>query len=344
MSRERVYSLDFVRFVAAIMVVGVHALPAASSQPLLVAVAKPALIACNGIFFMLSGTLNLRVRERDSLPTYYFRKVRNVLVPFVLYVALITLWDTRETLPDLSRTAQVFVTSILSNRMQGHLWFVRTLFGMLLAAPLLARMCAGAGGGERRAFAVCLTLYMGAQFVCANLAVPYSWSYPLGGWVALFCLVPLLGDAVRRRSVPTWVVGTVVAAAWAALVLLRSLGWSKLIHDPNPLYIVESAGIYVLLLRAGERLRPSRIVSAVAGRQYGIYIIHVFVLWRVVRIVSLESMPVLAFLLQTALALALSFVGAVVAETLLIGPAQRLLDLAWSKVGGRGAKGSRAPS
>ncbi|MDO4798084.1 MAG: acyltransferase [Coriobacteriales bacterium] len=332
MSRERLYSLDFVRFVAAIMVVGVHALPSASSQPVFIAVAKPALIACNGIFFMLSGTLNVRVRERQSLPTYYFRKVRNVLVPFVLYVALITLWDTRDALPDLSKAAHDFVTSMLSNEMQGHLWFVRTLFGMLLAAPLLARMCAGANGGERRAFVVCLTLYMCVQFVCANLSVPYSWSYPLGGWIALFCLVPLLGEAVRRRSVPTWVVGGVVVAAWGALVLLKALGWSKLIHDPNPIYIIESAGIYVLLFRAGERLRPSRVVSIVARRQYGIYIIHIFVLWRVTRLFSLASMPILTFVLHTALAFALSFATAAGVDTLLIGPVQRLLDAAWSKV------------
>jgi peptidoglycan/LPS O-acetylase OafA/YrhL len=91
-------------------------------------------------------------------------------------------------------------------------------------------------------------------------------------------------------------------------------------------------------------MRPSRVVDVVAKRQYGIYIIHMFVLWRVMRLFSFESLPVLTFVLHTACALALSFAGAVVVETLLIGPVQHLLDAAWSKMRASGSKGARAGS
>jgi surface polysaccharide O-acyltransferase-like enzyme len=73
--------------IAIIMVVAVHCIPEGQSDAAHVYTAfmKALLFPCNAVFFLLSGMFNLKPAYLDDLPHYYYRKIRNILIPALIF-------------------------------------------------------------------------------------------------------------------------------------------------------------------------------------------------------------------------------------------------------------------
>lgn len=328
MATTRVFRYDFARFIALVMVVAVHALHRLD-VPLAHEVNSIWLLACNGIFFMLAGTLNVRVRDEAGTQRYYYHKFRNVLIPVVLYVLAIVLVQNRQHFGEPAYVASRLANGLLSDESYGYLWFVRTAFGLLLAAPFFAYITHAASTHDRRRFVVIGLSYLAARFVAANLGQDFSWGYPWGVWVLCFCIAPLcLQDERVARVRTSWLVAGALASFGAMLVLGLGLGWTKQLHDANPLYVVESVCLYLLLLRAGDCVGSSRVVSLLAGKQFPIYIVHMPVLEHVQRHVCVGAPAPVALVAQVIACVAVSLVVVLAFDTIVVHPVQRLLDKA----------------
>ncbi len=326
MEQKRVYAYDFVRFVALLMVIGVHALDRAD-MPLVYALSSNLLIMCNGIFFMLAGMLNMRVRDEEGTRRYYYHKVRNVLLPFLIFVVAMVLWKERHRLGDPAAVGGQIASAILTDTPFGHLWFVRSVFGLLLSAPFFAYIVQDATPADKRRFVGIGLAYLTLRFVPTNLGITPAWGYPWGVFALCFCLAPLCLSGKAAREVPSWKLAVGAFASWGALCLLQlGLGWSKQIHDTNPFYVVESACLYLLLMRLGARVKPSRAISAIARLQFPIYIVHILVLDYVARLTAPLLSPIPAFFVNCVLTLAISLVVALAFETVVVKPVQRLCD------------------
>lgn len=136
MTRQRDIALDILRVVACMMVVLMHApMPSdAASGPFLTAISyftSP----CIGLFFMVSGALLLPVRT--DYVTFIRRRFGKIVIPTVIwtfvyvFVALLK-DDTWAKLP------RIILSMPFSAQGHGVLWFMYTLSGLYLLAPIVS--------------------------------------------------------------------------------------------------------------------------------------------------------------------------------------------------------------
>ena len=96
-------------------------------------VAGRAAIACDPVFFALSGYFALRPLKR-GLRDYYQKKLVGIVVPLVVYSALLYLWSSRLT--GLSIGGYF---AFAAGEIGSPWWFIPTLIPFLVLAPFLCQ-------------------------------------------------------------------------------------------------------------------------------------------------------------------------------------------------------------
>lgn len=94
---------------------------------------------CVPIFFMLSGILLLNLdKEDEEISSFYKKKARRIVVPYVLWNAIYYLiWRSRSQ-TGIIGWIKTFMIQLLSNGVYPyHLWFLSALIGMYLLVPFL---------------------------------------------------------------------------------------------------------------------------------------------------------------------------------------------------------------
>lgn len=146
-------------------------------------------ITCNSLFFMLSGKFALAVRcgTVSDYHRYYGKKLTNILVPILVYMFLRSLWEYGGRFWEISFW-KTYVRNVCYDYGGTEYWFLYTLLGLLLLAPLLNKMVANLNKGE-----IWLLITFGLLFNSICSYAPYvnlhfSWQYIFGSWVFYFML------------------------------------------------------------------------------------------------------------------------------------------------------------
>ena len=329
---ERQYAYDVVRTVAMVFVVCVHSLVVidqSSTVLFLVFAAGQALFfTANGLFFMLSGRFNLRERETPAdLARYYLRRFRGFILPVLIVFLIRTLYDLYPTYESALQVAKAYAVNVLGGLSGVEYWFVYALFGFLLVAPFLAPAFSHMSPFAKRVFFGIGLGYNLLVLIADNRGVEFAWGYLFSGFAFAFCLGAFVEDLFatkRSRRV-------LYAAAAFGLVATVVMAWEGLyagIHDTSPFYTLLAIGIYIFILNAAKGARPSRVVSFMAKHSFSVYLIHTMFLRAVCEVVPAVSggASLLAYPVVVAATLALSLAGAVLIDTVLVRPAQRLFD------------------
>lgn len=135
--KERDASLDVLRILACFLVVLMHSpLPSENADGAFLNIINFVTAPCIGLFFMVSGALLLPVKTEYF--SFIHKRFSKILVPTLLwsfiYICLklfdggsdINLWQTLASIP-------------FSAQGDGVLWFMYTLAGLYLLAPILSR-------------------------------------------------------------------------------------------------------------------------------------------------------------------------------------------------------------
>ena len=126
---------------------------------------RPILYTCNGLFFLLSGHFALskfKFDEQDNvvhIKRFYWKRFCSIVIPFLFYSTLLFFATT--FIPDYSKdahqeqlnilhTVNLFAEQIYVKNASTHIWFMYAWFGMIVAAPFLARMLHGMSESELR--------------------------------------------------------------------------------------------------------------------------------------------------------------------------------------------------
>jgi surface polysaccharide O-acyltransferase-like enzyme len=281
--------------------------------------------ACNGIFFLLSVHFNLHVRDESSYGGYYLRKVRNILLPVVVYTCATIIWNMKGQLPsDAAAVAKECMTRIVYTNSGNHLWFVYTLFGYLLAAPFFAQMLDAMGTTGRRWFVILGFGYITCIFAMTFTPIGFGWEYPFGLWLFLFLAEPICHPYLERQK--TAHIAAAAVGSFLVLATLCHLGKADHLYDCNPFYVVESLCLYELFLRLGNAVSSNAVVSLIAQRQFGMYLIHIFMKRRVEPHFAYVLPWKLAWPLTVLFTCAGSLAAAIVLDSLAVKPAQLLFD------------------
>ncbi|KMQ49833.1 hypothetical protein CHISP_3244 [Chitinispirillum alkaliphilum] len=97
---------------------------------------------CIPVFIMLSGAFLLRKTQKDSVHTFFKRRVQRIAIPFLIWSVIYYLWRVyanNEPLPLSS-----FFTLFLQEPVYYHLWFFYVLIVLYIFAPVIGSYLKGA--------------------------------------------------------------------------------------------------------------------------------------------------------------------------------------------------------
>lgn len=341
MAQARIFGYDLVRAVAIFFVVAVHCrvvLDTGTDIGYLWFLACGTLFfSGNALFFMMSGKFNLRVREGDAaIKKFYRSKVRNILVPVLVYFLIRTVYDLWGDWPGLGAAASYFVRGSLNDFASIEYWFVFTLFGFLLVSPFLARAFDGMSDFEVKLFIGIGIGFNTILTVLDNASIGFSWGYLFSGFGFAFCLGVLVerfaADLKVRR-----------ALKWAGLVCfvlnvaVQYAGFAQYAYETSPLYTVMAVGLYLALLDLGEKMPKFSFVSFVAKHSFGIYLCHMMVLLAIQKFFMFDQgfSTMGVHVLLTAAAFALSLGAAWLIDSTAVKGAKAVFDAIANRIAAR---------
>lgn len=281
---QRVVYLDVLRILASLMIVLIHAPHPDAGAPgsLLTSISYMAVVGI-GLFFMTSGALLLPVSSGTSF--FLKKRLGKIVGPllfwtfFYMTVSLIT---GRISVYDMGRSA---LSVLFSTQGHGVLWFLYTLAGLYLVAPVITPFLKNASERELLFY---LTLWLIAMcFPLLSLVFEVNRStnsmfYYFSGYLGYFVLGYYMHTHCLQISrfilislfvIPIAFLGCMkyfnivfdffdVCGFLSILIGMMCIGW---------FYFVQRL-IYML------KMREFRLITEISNCCFGIYLIHIFVM------------------------------------------------------------------
>lgn len=257
-------------------------------------VVDSALRWCVPVFVMLSGGLLLRPREHEDTATFYRKRWAKIGVPLLVWTVAYLVWERwRDGL-----TVSDAVVAAFSGTPSIHLYFLYAIAGLYLLTPFLRTVVAHTSRPGLWWFAgAALGLGAADQLLgmvdgvggatAATRFLPFL-GYYLLGWL-LMTSDP--GPRALRYGAVTFTVGVVatVLGGWVATATAGEWGTgAEYVYDfLSPMVLLSSVGALLLLRTMGLRLAAvggpvargaGRVVGALSGLSFGVYLVHVMVL------------------------------------------------------------------
>lgn len=311
--------LDFLRFLAVVLVIVVHTMNPAgvelmeAEEAMLAAPALPTqaelnllwllrnivkgiaamALSCNLLFIMISGALLLPCREEPP-GEFYLKRFSRVLIPLVgyyLYYLLIS-----DSLFFYPASIWEAVKTIISgpNGYVPHFWMAYLLLGLYIAVPFQRRMLKDLPESLIKGMAL---MVLGGSAVkvllifagCGLPSNAISYAPSLFGWEGIFFWGYFLTLPCCRKYDKYLLIGGGISAVIIACLFCGWANAAAVAANYSPFTILTASGIFVLFMRREEKRRGKKghpVLNAVVqvGNKYSfsILLIHWFVLFIVV--------------------------------------------------------------
>lgn len=278
--KERDISLDIIRIIACFMVVLMHSpVPSEKASGPFLAALSYFTAPCIGLFFMASGALLLPVKT--DYVSFIKKRFSKILVPTLLWsiiYVIVNLYHSESEINILQR----FASLPFSPQGEGVLWFMYTLSGLYLLAPILSAWLEKASQRELQIVLSlwCITLCYPILDCCVILNTTTSGIlYYFTGYAGYF----LLGYYLRKypESISSFFAWTLAAAGAGLLLFLKYLNVQ---FDFYSLFWYESifiAAMAVAIWKAVYKIGVANISSfgiKVSKLTFGIYLSHILIM------------------------------------------------------------------
>lgn len=327
MPKKRIYAYDFIRAIAIVMVVAVHCIPDGPSNAahIYAAFMKALLFPCNAIFFVMSGIFNVKASYLDNPRRYHHHKVRNILIPALIYMFIYTIYDmVRQPGPfHMELLPETYGINAFSSYTNGIFWFVMDIFVMLLDAPFFARSFENIDSKAAKTFFVMFIVFSGLNLIGMCLGTGFGWPWPLATFFTLFLLGPAVNRIVIRHR------GALISILFACVAISTILILVGVPHHPvndnTPFYFVASIALFLLLKDLGSRSKENRAIQLISKYSFSIYMCHLMALPYISEIIPHMTKP-LAHIALTAATLAAALIISIAIDNLIVKPLQKLTD------------------
>lgn len=312
-------------------VIAVHTIPKPFAENTIGSIAfKAILFMCNGLFYMLSGCLNLdKVFEsKEDYVSFYKNKIVTILLPFILGCIFVSLY-TYEGEFSFSLIANDLIYDFLSNHTYIFLWFVYPLIGMLLSTPFLSKMLHSMSDWELKLlFGIGMGWQVASIYFANNLFGVFGFSgWFLSSWVFHF----FIGYFIKRIVTPNNKYKFYIFSILGFFVTVLGKYFLKDAYtNPNdlaPAHILLTMGLFILIT---EEININntffkKIVHIISSHSFSVYLVHDYVKNHIVNPLNLSGSPWIAFSKNFILTLFLSVILAIVIDTILIRPLQKII-------------------
>ena len=288
--------VDFVRAIAAFMVVYIHAVgpwlsrykEVAYREWMFANVADSVVRISVPLFFMISGYLLLR--HPVSLTTFYKKRVIHVVIPWIMWSIIYCLWNIYYGGARISVLQGV--EAFLEGNIVFHFWFIYVLVGLYLLVPVLSWVVDKQD--SQRILYFIGVWFLAASFIpLVNKIVSYAEGSEFKIQFDLSCFCGYSGylviglalgrvritKAVRLCAVALLAGGAAVTVLATAFLARMTGSFSDYFNGYlTPNVIGMSVGSFVLFRelggRVGNSVLGSKIVSHLSAASFGIYLIH----------------------------------------------------------------------
>ncbi len=294
--KQRDSLLDIIRVTACLMVVLMHSpLPSANANGPFLSALSYLTAPCIGLFFMVSGALLMPVK--DDCFTFLRRRLSKIIVPTMawtaIYLALKIYYSESEI-----NIIQSALSIPFSPQGHGVLWFMYTLTGLYLLAPILSAWVEKAKDREVEFVLILWGITLLFPLVENYLTIvsgTTSILYYFTGYAGYF----LLGYYFKHRSVHL-PVAIPIAVGTIGLMLVPILKCLGVGYDFYRLFWYESIFIAAMCCAIWmfiNRVFRNHICWSIMGRlsnlTFGVYLCHILIMrywiWKMAWIHSIPN-------------------------------------------------------
>lgn len=234
------------------------------------------------MFFLVSGFIITQVGTQESHREFAIKRIFRIyplLITVVGLTAILSIWDL-----EVLKTGQHFeitLTSVLTNMVLANYFMVPQIILVGVAWTLVIEVVfytivALLLSLLRNRAWLAILIELTGVLATLLLAREFGSNFFLFSIVISYLPVVLLGQitwAVWSGRIPLWL-GTLYGfASWTLYVLADIRNMGRLDEAYNSTFAL-GFGLFIVLLLAEDRLRPTKPVSYIADRSYSMYLLH----------------------------------------------------------------------
>lgn len=306
--KERNYNYDIMRVLACIMIICMHApMPNLNANGIILSTISYFTAPGLCLFFVISGSLLLPIKTDTT--TFLKKRLGKVIMPTLVFTILYIILNC------INGEQQNILKTICSIPFsaQGHgvLWFMYTLIGLYLVAPIISKWLDSASKREVELYlllwVITLCFPILKLFVCineGNTGVLYYFS----GYIGYFILGYYLKKYPESISLKKLIIPCIIAiiAPIAFKVMHIEIDFYSMFWYLSIFVALLCTTIYVLISKIKIKKRGG-IVELISNLSFGIYLIHIavmrFFIWELDFIININN-----YILQWITVVGLTFI------------------------------------
>lgn len=305
--KERNYNYDIMRVLACIMIICMHApMPNLNANGIILSTISYFTAPGLCLFFVISGSLLLPIKTDTT--TFLKKRLGKVIMPTLVFTFLYIILNC------INGEQQNILKTICSIPFsaQGHgvLWFMYTLIGLYLVAPIISKWLDSASKREVELYlllwviTLCfpiLKLFVGINE--GNTGVLYYFS----GYIGYFILGYYLKKYPESISLKKLIIPDIIAiiAPIAFKVMHIEIDFYSMFWYLSIFVALLCTTIYVLISKI--KIKKGGIVELISNLSFGIYLIHIavmrFFIWELDFIININN-----YILQCITVVGLTFI------------------------------------
>lgn len=306
--KERNYNYDIMRVLACIMIICMHApMPNLNANGIILSTISYFTAPGLCLFFVISGSLLLPIKTDTT--TFLKKRLGKVIMPTLVFTILYIILNC------INGEQQNILRTICSIPFsaQGHgvLWFMYTLIGLYLVAPIISKWLDSASKREVELYlllwviTLCfpiLKLFVGINE--GNTGVLYYFS----GYIGYFILGYYFKKYPESISLKKLIIPDIIAiiAPIAFKVMHIEIDFYSMFWYLSIFVALLCTTIYVLISKIKIKKRGG-IVELISNLSFGIYLIHIavmrFFIWELDFIININN-----YILQWIMVVGLTFI------------------------------------
>lgn len=311
MTHQREHSFDIIRILACLMVIAMHApMPNENAIGIFNAALGYYNTPCIGLFFMVSGALLLPIKSNGI--DFLKKRFAKIIGPTIFWSIFYIICKCVS-----SGTTDGIIKSIFSLPLsaQGHgvMWFMYTLAGLYLIAPIISAWLERVSKREIEIYLILWLITTCYPIIQQLLYIEVSNTgilYYLSGFAGYF----LLGYYLKKypKAIPNIVLVSAAIIAAIAPIICKiadiEVNMYEIFWYLSVFVVALATAIFSLIYNNIQSNFNGGGILTISNLSFGIYLTHIFVmryvLWKCDFIVNIDS-----YIIQTIVIIILTFIG-----------------------------------
>lgn len=283
--KERNYGIDLFRVVLCLAVIALHSLDyfgIEDSFPYIIYI----LDAANGLFYIVSGYFNFEkeFNSNEDIKKYYKNRFITVLLPFMIYIFVWNIWDYIHVYDSINilEILRMFYEKLVDTSINGHMWFMYPLFGLLLSTPFLSKMLHNMDEKELKTlWYIAIGFNIIRYYLCLNIGLNFSISsWLLEGWIIYYIAGYYYHHVIVNESITKSIIIGVFSITFTLLGISEKLPFFKDFYgitDFQPMFVLYCVSIFAIWNKfvVIKEENISKIINFLSKNTYMIYLFHI---------------------------------------------------------------------